>query len=45
MKTPYEARTKFGINRLLFGKPRKKTRVFYWVLFLLYMFVAIMFTS
>lgn len=42
MKTPYEARTKYGINRLVFGKAKKKSRVFYWILFLLYMFVGIL---
>lgn len=41
MKTPYEARAKYGINRLMFGKAKKKTRIFYWVLFLLYMCVSI----
>ncbi len=41
MKTPYETRAKYGINRLVFGKAKKRTRVFYWVLFLLYMGVAI----
>lgn len=40
MKTPYEVRAKYGINRMLFGKAKKKSRVFYWVLFIVYMIVA-----
>ncbi len=41
MKTPYEARAKYGINRLVFGKVKKKARVFYWLLFFLYLFVGL----
>ncbi len=41
-KTPYEARTKYGFDRLMFGKAKKKSRPFYWMLFLLYLTVAIL---
>ena len=41
MKTPYENRTKYGIDRLVFGKAKRKYRPFYWVLFLLYLTAAI----
>ncbi len=36
MKTPYEKRLKYGLPRLLFGKTKKKARLFYAALILLY---------
>jgi len=42
MKTPYENRFKFGIDNFLFGKTKKKARPLYWVLFLIYLLVALL---
>ena len=42
MKTPYEKISKFGIDDYLFGKTKKKYRGFYWVLFLFYLFLAVL---
>lgn len=41
MKTPYESRFKFGLDTYLFGKAKKKARPFYWVLFMVYLILAI----
>ena len=32
MKTPYEVRTKYGLNRIIFGKAKKKYQKLYWVM-------------
>jgi hypothetical protein len=42
MKTPYEKISKFGIDHYLFGKARKKSRAFYWILFVVYLGLAIL---
>lgn len=42
MKTPYEKISKFGIDDYLFGKARKKSRFFYWILFVVYLSLAIL---
>ena len=30
MKTPYELRKKYGFNRIIFGKSKKKYQKLYW---------------
>ena len=32
MKTPYEVRAKYGFNRIIFGKSKKKYQKLYWVM-------------
>ncbi|MDF9798330.1 hypothetical protein OKW21_003593 [Catalinimonas alkaloidigena] len=41
MKTPYENRFKFGLDNYIFGKSKKKARPFYWLLFIIYLLLAI----
>ncbi len=42
MKTPYESRFKFGLDTFIFGKAKKKSRPFYWMLFVVYFFLAVL---
>lgn len=32
MKTPYELRTKYGLDRIMFGKAKKKYQGIYWAM-------------
>ncbi len=43
MKTPYESRTKFGIDRLIFGKVKKRSRKVYIILIAFYILMCIVF--
>ncbi|MDF9797837.1 hypothetical protein OKW21_003100 [Catalinimonas alkaloidigena] len=45
MKTPYEKTFKYGFQRLLFGKTKKKVRNFYAILILLYIFIYLLIES
>ena len=31
MKTPYEIRTKYGLDRMVFGKAKRKYQKLYWM--------------
>ena len=41
MKTPYEVRARYGLNRLIFGKSRKKAQKLYWLLLVLLLGVGL----
>lgn len=42
MKTPYELRVKFGLNRIIFGKAKKKYQKVYWLMLAIMMVVGLM---
>jgi hypothetical protein len=39
-KTLYEKRTKYSINRLIFGNPKRKWRMYYFILYVIMILVA-----
>ena len=42
MKTPYELRAKYGFNRIMFGKSKKKYQKVYWLMLALMMGVGLL---
>ena len=44
MKTPYELRTKYGLNRIIFGKAKRKYQGLYWIMLLLMLALGLIFS-
>ena len=44
MKTPYEVRAKYGLNRIVFGKAKKKYQKIYWLMLGLMLGIGLLFS-
>ena len=42
MKTPYEVRTKYGLDRIVFGKAKKKYQKMYWIVLVTMLLIGLM---
>ena len=44
MKTPYELRAKYGLNRIIFGKAKRKYQGIYWIMLALMLTLGLLLT-